>query len=80
LTGVIAKAKHRINIKVKVCWTYLYRAVDSLGQTIDFLLSAKQDASSAKRFFHKALRQLHTVNPCTITVDKSAAYPEATAT
>jgi hypothetical protein len=27
-------------IKVKGVWTYLYRAVDSLGQTIDFLLSA----------------------------------------
>ncbi len=28
-------------IKVKGAWTYLYRAVDSLGQTIDFLLSAQ---------------------------------------
>ena len=36
-------------IKVKGIWTYLYRAVDSLGQTIDFLLSAQRDAASAKR-------------------------------
>jgi transposase, IS6 family len=28
-------------IRVKGRWTYLYRAVDSRGQTIDFLLSAK---------------------------------------
>src|SRR3954467_3018457 len=59
--------------------TYLYRAVDSRGQTIDFLLSAKRDAEAAKRFFRKALAQPHTVNPRTITVDKNAAYPKATA-
>src|ERR671912_1368469 len=41
-------------IKVKGKWTYLYRAVDSRGQTIDFLLSAKRDAEAAKRFFRKA--------------------------
>src|SRR3982751_471690 len=58
-------------------WTYLYRAVDSRGQTIDFLLSAKRDAEAAKRFFRKALGQPHTVNPRTITVDKNAAYPKA---
>jgi hypothetical protein len=28
-------------VKVKGRWMYLYRAVDSRGQTIDFLLSAK---------------------------------------
>ena len=38
-------------VKVKGRWTYLYRAVDSRGQTIDFLLSAKRDAAAAKRFF-----------------------------
>src|SRR4051794_7092066 len=58
-------------------WMYLYRAVDSRGQTIDFLLSAKRDAEAAKRFFRKALAQPHTVNPRTITVDKNAAYPKA---
>jgi IS6 family transposase len=29
-------------VKVKGSWIYLYRAVDSRGRTIDFLLSAKQ--------------------------------------
>jgi transposase, IS6 family len=29
-------------IRVKGRWTYLYRAVDSRGQTIDFLLSARR--------------------------------------
>ena len=64
-------------VRVKGRWTYLYRAVDSRGQTIDFLLSAKRDTAAAKRFFRKALAQPHTVNPRTITVDKNPAYPKA---
>ena len=40
-------------IKVKGQDRYLYRAVDSTGQTIDFLLTAKRDAAAAKRFFGK---------------------------
>ena len=40
-------------IKVKGKDRYLYRAVDSSGQTIDFLLTAKRDAAGAKRFFRK---------------------------
>jgi transposase, IS6 family len=62
-------------VRVKGRWMYLYRAVDSRGQTIDFLLSGKRDAEAAKRFFRKALGQPHTVNPRTITVDKNPAYP-----
>jgi IS6 family transposase len=65
-------------IRVKGEWVYLYRAVDASGQTIDFLLSPKRDAAAARRFFRKALKQAHTVNPRTITVDKNAAYPIAT--
>ena len=64
-------------VRVKGRWTYLNRAVDSRGQTIDFLLSAKRDTAAAKRFFRKALAQPHTVNPRTITVDKNPAYPKA---
>jgi transposase-like protein len=65
-------------IRVKGEWVYLYRAVDAAGQTIDFLLSPRRDAAAARRFFRKALKQPHTVNPRTITVDKNAAYPIAT--
>ncbi len=43
------------DIKLKGRWTYLYRAVDSRGQTIDLLLSAERDATAAKCFFRKAL-------------------------
>ncbi|GAB0120142.1 hypothetical protein Acid7E03_42140 [Acidisoma sp. 7E03] len=66
-------------IKVKGASTYLYRAADRLGQTIDFRLSPRRDAASAKRFFRKALAQDHTGNPRTITVDKNPAYPRSTA-
>jgi putative transposase len=33
---------------------YLYRAVDSSGATIDFLLSETRDLGAARRFFQKA--------------------------
>jgi transposase-like protein len=49
-------------IRVKGRWTYLYRAVDSRGQTIDFLLSARRDTAAAKRFFRKAIAQRHIVD------------------
>ncbi|GHO88596.1 hypothetical protein KSZ_66020 [Dictyobacter formicarum] len=42
-------------IKVKKVWMYLYRAMDSDGDTREFLLSPTRDAESAKRFFVKAL-------------------------
>jgi len=45
-------------LRVAGKWTYLYRAVDSTGATIDFLLAAKLDAAAAKRFFQKALRSV----------------------
>jgi IS6 family transposase len=64
-------------VKVKGVWMYLYRAVDSQGNTIEFLLSAFRDAQAAKRFFAKALGASHTVTPRVITVDKNAAYPKA---
>jgi transposase, IS6 family len=66
-------------IRVKGRWTYLYRAVDSRGRTIDFLLSARRDTAAAKRFFRRAMAQRHIVNPRTLTVDKNPAYPRAVA-
>jgi transposase-like protein len=42
-------------LKVKGRWCYLYRAIDSAGATIDFLLSPFRDADAAKRLFRKAL-------------------------
>jgi IS6 family transposase len=45
-------------LRVKGKCVYLYRAVDSSGATIDFLLSAKRDAATAQRFLTKACRRL----------------------
>ena len=42
-------------VRAKGRWCYLYRAIDSAGATIDFLLSAFRDADAAKRLFRKAL-------------------------
>ncbi len=64
-------------IRVKSEWKYLYRAVDSNGDTIDFMLSAKRDQKAAKRFFKKALNSNHNQIPRVITVDKNPAYPPA---
>lgn len=64
-------------LKVKGQWKYLYRAVDSQGHTLDFLLSAKRDAKAARRFFLKVLGASHTVSPRVINVDQNAAYPPA---
>ena len=46
-------------IKVKGTWKYFYRAVDSNGETIDFMLSSKRNQKTAKRFFKKAFSSNH---------------------
>ncbi|WP_447881124.1 IS6 family transposase, partial [Serratia fonticola] len=64
-------------IKVRGQWKYLYRAIDTAGQTIDFLLTAKRDVAAALRFFRKAIR--HHGEPTVITIDKSGANTAALA-
>jgi transposase-like protein len=64
-------------IRVKGKWRYLYRAVDSFGATIDFLLSAKRETVAAKRFLTKTLRGANHPHPRVINTDKDAAYPPA---
>ncbi|EJR93324.1 IS6 family transposase [Bacillus mycoides] len=64
-------------IKIKGEKMYLYRAIDSEGNTIDFYLSRKRDAQAAKHFLKKALTSCHAANPRTITVDGDKAYPVA---
>jgi IS6 family transposase len=64
-------------IKVKGKYKYLSRAVDSNGNTIDFMLSARRNKKAAKRFLKKALGSKHNQIPIVITVDKNPAYPPA---
>ncbi|HEX4510527.1 MAG TPA: IS6 family transposase, partial [Burkholderiaceae bacterium] len=56
-------------------WKYLYRAVDRLGDSVDFLLTARRDVAAARRFFERAV-DLHGV-PESITIDKSGANTAA---
>ena len=63
------------SIKVKGQWRSLYGAVDTMGQTIDFLLTKERDEQAAKRFLTKAIRR-HGV-PEKITIDGSAANEAA---
>ena len=63
-------------IKVRGQWTYLYRAVDKSGQTIDFRLSKTRDVSAAEAFFKKAIKH-EGQPPHTITLDGYAASHRA---
>jgi len=58
-------------IKINGVWAYLYRAVDSLGNTIEFLLRKHRDASAAKAFFRKAFK--NNGCPDKVTIDKSGS-------
>jgi transposase-like protein len=64
-------------VKIKGNWKYLYRAFDSTGHTIDFMLSAKRDARSAKCFFRKMLKLPQHSSPRVINVDQNRSYPPA---
>jgi IS6 family transposase len=64
-------------IKVRGVWKYLYRAVDSADNTLDFMLSVTRDGKAATRFFRKVLKAQHTQTPRVINVDKNATYPVA---
>src|SRR5713101_5578079 len=44
-------------LKIRGQWVYLYRAVDKLGRTVDFLLSQRRDVAAAKRLFSRAMKQ-----------------------
>ena len=62
---------------IRICghWSYLYRAVDKTGRTIDFLLTERRDERAARRFLTKAIRR-HGV-PEIITIDGSEANAAA---
>src|ERR1700688_4447290 len=64
-------------VRVNGRWCYLYRAIDSTGATIDFLLSVLRDADTAKRLFHKALSHLSHPQPRVINTDLAPIYRSA---
>ena len=64
-------------VRVAGRWTYLYRAVDSAGETIDFMLSPKRDLTAAKLFLRLALSGPGRIRPRVINVDGHPAYARA---
>ena len=71
--GVLTKRTSSVKGK----WTYLYRAVDKHGRTVDFLLSEHRDTAAAKRFFMKAIENNEA--PAKITLDGYEASHSAVA-
>ena len=65
-------------VKVAGRWAYLYRAVDSAGETIEFMLSPNRDLIAAKLFLRLALCSA-TPRPRVINVDGHPAYASAVA-
>jgi transposase-like protein len=65
-------------VRVKGRWCYSYRAIDSKGATIDFLLSAFRDADAAKRQNRHAERDPTT--PPTLPPAKTPDRSQTTTT
>jgi IS6 family transposase len=64
-------------IKIKREWRYLYRAVDSKGNTLDWMLSVYRNKKAAKKFFKKILSNDYCSSPSMMNVDKAKAFPPA---
>jgi transposase, IS6 family len=68
------------SIKIRKTWMYLYRAVDSQGNTLAFLLSPTRDAEAAKRFFVKALHSTARSAPGALPVEEPTPTADANPT
>ena len=66
-------------VRVKGRWCCLYRAIDSSGATIDFVLSRWRDAATATRLFRKALTDPSHPQPRVINTDQARLYGSAIA-
>ena len=58
-------------VRVGGAWHYLYRGVDSNGDTLDFWLRATRDRNAAIAFFRKTVGASHTTSPRVVNVDKN---------
>ena len=57
-------------VRIAGRWVYLFRAVDSHGDTIDFYLSETRDREAAKAFLQKALSNPDHRTPHMLCMDK----------
>ena len=67
------------DVRVRGRWCYLYRAIDSAGATIDFVLSSLRDAATAKHLFRQALTDPSHPRPRVINTDRARRYGSAIA-
>ena len=65
------------DVRVKGRWCYLYRAIDSTGAMIDFVLSRLRDATAAQRLFSKALTDPSHPQSRVINTDPARLYGAA---
>ncbi|SUD99021.1 IS6 family transposase [Providencia rettgeri] len=69
---------HETYIKINGKWAYLYRAVDSKGNTLDFYLLPRRNTKAAYRFLSKLFNRMKKDNaPKVINTDKAASYGRA---
>ena len=72
---VLACDEAYVRVKGRLC--FLYRAIDSTGAMIDFMLSGLRDAAAAKRLFRKALTDPSHPQPRVINTDPARLYGAA---
>ena len=64
-------------VHVGGAWKYLYRGVDSNGDTLDFFLRSRRDKPAAIAFFKKTLGATHTMPLRVMYVDINSMYPDS---
>jgi transposase-like protein len=60
-------------VRVAGQWRYVYRAIDQFGQVIDVFVSARRDATAARRFFDQAINATR-IAPVEVTTDQAPVY------
>jgi len=64
-------------VRIAGRWMYLFRAVDGIGQTVDFYLSETRERAAAKCFLKRALANPDNRAPRTFARDRLRSYPAA---
>ena len=64
-------------VRIRGKWRFLYRAIDKCGNPVDFLLTAKRDLDTVRRFFRKMLKDEPLLAPAKIGTDGANTFPLA---
>lgn len=66
-----------VKLKIKNEWHWLFRATDSKGKSLGFMISQRRNKAAVKRFFKLLLKNNNGVSPRVINVDGLTSYPPA---